>query len=125
MRIITTLLVCLLLTTQAHAATPNDILAMTSADRLLFMNAWHEGFVHGIAVGVQYFTEGEQQDDLLAVMTCTHNRISGNVLLAEFLAAVEDMEQLAVREADIEWVDDVNVTLMIIVMDLCLINGGE
>ncbi len=117
MRIITTLLVCLLLTTQAHAATPNDILAMTSADRLLFMNAWHEGFVHGIAVGVQYFTEGEQQDDLLAVMTCTHNRISGNVLLAEFLAAM--------REGRLDLEDDVDVALMLVVMDLCPLNGGE
>ena len=118
-RIITTLLVCLLLTGQAQATTPNDILAMNAADRLLFMTAWREGLTHGIAVGVQWYTEGEQQDDLLNVMTCAHNRISGNILLAEFLAAVEDTEQLVAREADIEWVDDLNVMLMIIVMDLC------
>ncbi|MCZ6618947.1 MAG: hypothetical protein O7E57_12525, partial [Gammaproteobacteria bacterium] len=114
---------CLLFTASAQATTPNDILAMNAADRLLFMTAWRDGFIHGTAVGVQYYTEDEQQDDLLNVMTCAHNRISGNILLAEFLAAVEDMEQLVAREADIEWVDDVSVALMIIVMDLCPING--
>ncbi len=117
MRIITTLLVCLLLTTQAHAATSNDILAMTSADRLLFMTAWRDGFIHGIAVGVQYYTEDEQQDELLNVMTCAHNRISGSVLLTEFLAAF--------REDRLDLEDDVAVALMQVVMDLCLLNGRE
>ncbi len=117
MRIITTLFVCLLLTTQAHAATSNDILAMTSADRLLFMAAWRDGFIHGTAVGVQYYTEGEQQDDLLNVMICTHNRISGSVLLSEFL--------IALREDRLDLEDDVDVALMLVVMGLCPLNGGE
>ncbi len=117
MRIIITLLVCLLFTTQPNAATSNDILAMTSADRLLFMTAWRDGFIHGTAVGVQYYTEGEQQDDLLNVMTCAHNRISGSVLLTEFLAAM--------REDRLDLADDVDVALMLVVMDLCPLNGGE
>ena len=117
MRTITTLLVCLLLTTQPHAATSNDILAMTSADRLMFMTAWQDGFIHGIAVGVQYYTEDEQQDDLLNVMTCAHNRLSGSVLLTEFLAAL--------REDRLDLEDDVAVALMLVVMDLCPLNGGE
>jgi len=117
MRIITTLLVCLLLATQAHAATSSDILAMTSADRLLFMTAWRDGFIHGTAAGVQYYTEGEQQDDLLNVMTCVHNRISGRVLLTEFLAAFRE-DRLALE-------DDVDVALLLVMMDLCPLNGGE